>query len=118
MTKTIVLLLWLSGCGQADATPVPEASAVAARAEAVYRDASERHRAGLAELDTVYRWSLRWRDAQADGEPDAAHLGHIARMQELSARVSALVEQGAAPARDADAAAFYLLAAQRAAQKR
>ena len=108
----IVLALWLplaacSALPSAHAGASPHAERISA-AEAVYTELLAGHSAGMASLDDVCAWSVRWHHAQKEAGDLAAGKAHLARMEALSAQVEKAVASGMAPARDAGAMAYYV----------
>ncbi len=95
------LLLLLVAFPARTAPPDPNAARIAAAA-AAYEDALGRCKSGSAELDEVYRWSIRWNDASHD--PGA----HARRMTGLAGVVAERISAGAARASDQKALDYYL----------
>lgn len=81
-------------------------STAAARAFALQ---SAQYKSGQGTLDSVYRWSLRWRLSGPGRKADAAHLG---RMKTLASEVKAKHGAGMASAADAAAARYYVAEAE------
>lgn len=98
------LFLLLSACAPAAAS---DAEVVATAASEAFAAASAAYGVGTGDLDAVYRWSVRWRDA-ASHDLDAA-AGHRARMATLEEQVTVRYTQGAASDMDRRAVRFYLL---------
>jgi hypothetical protein len=101
----LATVLLLGSCAPATAGSPPEAAEVAATAGEAFAAALAAYEAGAGELDAVYRWSVRWLEAQA-ATPDAA-AAHLARMQALETQVEGRYQQGMASDMDRKAARFY-----------
>src|SRR5438270_13256390 len=70
-------------------------------AAAAYAQAHARWQAGTEPIESVYRWSVRWLDAQRDGKGvlnPAAAQSHHQRMPGLEAEAKARVASGVASA--------------------
>lgn len=66
--------------------------------------------AGQGDVDALYRWSLRWLNAEVAASPTnraRALINHKARMTELSNLISAMVRKGTASSADLKAAEYY-----------
>ncbi len=78
-----------------------------------YQLVVDRWKQGAARLDDVYVWSRRIRESELENEPlqhrdtDDAYLGHLIRMRELEAEVTALHRKGLASAMDVAAVTYY-----------
>jgi hypothetical protein len=95
-------LLFLLLAVPARTAPTDPAATRTAAAAAAYDDALARWKAGTTDLDTVYRWSIRWNDSAHD--PRA----HAARMTALAAAVRERVATGLATPSDTRAVDYYL----------
>jgi len=99
----------LAGCvpPPAQAGASPHAERITA-AQQVYEARLAAHAAGMATLDDVCAWSVRWHQAQKEAGDAEAGTSHLARMTALAGSVEAAVASGAAPASDARAMAYYV----------
>lgn len=105
----MVLLAALTSCvPQAEAgAPPPHGQRVEAAA-AAHAQTLAAYEAGMAPLDEVCAWSVRWyRSLQQAGDPKAAQ-AHFARMQALATAVDGRVATGLASARDQAAMRYYV----------
>jgi hypothetical protein len=100
-----LVLVMLMTAGPGEAAPLDGLRkarlAAAARAFKAHRTL---YQVGRAQLDAVYRWSVRWREAESK-QGSAAHLK---RMTALLAEVKRKSAAGTAPAADLAAARFYV----------
>ena len=110
MTRWL-LVCWLplAACSLATARAgaEPHAERIGA-AQAAYEGVSARHAAGMATLDEVCQWSVRWHRAQHEAGDLAAGPAHLARMEALSTQVAAGVAAGTAPAQDQLTMRYYV----------
>lgn len=86
-----------------------------AAAERAYRTTAAGHRAGRAQVEAVYAWSVRWLDAALDAAPKAgkqALADHAKRMADLDAEVQKMAAAGTAGPLEADAAAYFRIEAE------
>ena len=93
-----------SGLGEAEA------------ARAAYEDYATRHAFDTErmEVDTLYRWSLRWAEADArGGKRPAAYAAHLDRMKKLAEWCAGVVKHGKAHKSELSATAFYVAEAER-----
>jgi hypothetical protein len=119
------LLVVAAGVGQAP-RPAPAArpnlaSLRQAKLDAAvkaYKSAAEQFRAGdKGSAEAVYRWSLRWMQAQQEmtGQPRlvlTAAEGHLARMRALQKMMSKRHEAGQVPQAEVAPATYYVAEAE------
>ena len=84
--------------------------------------ASKAYTAAVARLDVVppediYRWSMRWLDAQLDDPATGkavpqAFAAHAKRMEDLETQVKASFQQGLKPAFDLASSSYYRIEAE------
>ena len=115
-----LLLLGLLSAAPLGAAPDPETANAIARLALQRRDAARKtyevlwidYRERIAAQDALYRWSVRWLDAErelSDQEADqvAAYQGHFERMRDLERLIRRLRESAQTTIDEASAAAFY-----------
>ncbi|MCB9675683.1 MAG: hypothetical protein H6737_11230 [Alphaproteobacteria bacterium] len=66
------------------------------------------YEAGVAPLDDVCRWSVRWYEAMKESGDSGAAAAHLSRMEKLAGVVDARVKTGTAPARDVAAMQYFV----------
>jgi hypothetical protein len=66
-----------------------------------------RYKSGSADIEAVYRWSVRWYEAQRESQPKPAAQDHLKRMQALETTAKARAASGVAPADEAVAAEYF-----------
>lgn len=88
-------------------------SSAAKAAQAAYEAAVEAYSKGNGDIESVYRWSTRWMQADALTRGTAAVQSHLDRMQMLCDRVAKLHELGAKGGEETNyaAARYYVLEA-------
>jgi hypothetical protein len=128
MTRYWVLLALLLGflsAGPAGAAPDPETANTLARLAVQRRDAARRtyealwldYRERRAPEDLLYRWSLRWLEADrelSDQQADrvAAYQGHFERMRDLDRIIRRLHGSGQITIEEASATEYYRVEAE------
>jgi hypothetical protein len=117
MIERLGWVVWLAVATASAAVPAPAAPAPAAAsagaarasaAEAAYQDALTRYGAGLAPLDEVYLWSVRWTEAARDAGDAGAWPAQVARMKVLADQVHTRVQTGTAAPLDDLAMTYYV----------
>jgi hypothetical protein len=115
-----LLLLGVLAAGPAGAAPDQETANTIARLALQRRDAARKtyqvlwldYRERIASEDALYRWSVRWLDAErelSDQRADqvAAYQGHFERMRDLERLIRRLRESAQTTIDEASAAEFY-----------
>jgi hypothetical protein len=98
------------------AAPAKSAAGEAEAARAAYKGYAARHlfNSGQLDVDTLYRWSLRWAAAEAaGGRRKDAYAAHLDRMRKLAEGRGEAFKRGGAPSYEASATAFYVAEAER-----
>jgi hypothetical protein len=88
------------------------AEITATAAQRAYEAARARFASGAEQLETVYLWSLRWREAERLARPNnaaQAKVAHRTRIRELCTQARAMVQNGSLPT-SVDAACDYYAA--------
>ena len=114
------LLLGILWVAPVAAGPDPETANAIARLALQRRDAARKtyqvlwidYRERLASEDALYRWSVRWLEAErelSDQQADqvAAYQGHLERMRDLDRLIRRLHGSGQSTVDEASAAEFY-----------
>jgi hypothetical protein len=105
--RTLLLLVLIASPALADTAVSPLVKARTDTAARAYAMVEARYKSGTADIESVYRWSVRWLDAQRDAAPKPAAQDHLKRMQTLEAAAKARVSSGIAPADEAVAAEYF-----------
>ena len=81
---------------------------LATAAKSAYMAVLAAYNTGDSSIDDLYRWSVRWMDAEGRSQP--AKMEHLKRMEYLHRKVSALHAQSAVGGEDATfwATTFYV----------
>jgi hypothetical protein len=121
----LALLLGIISAGPAGAAPDPEAANNLARLAVQRRDAARRtyealwldYRERRASEDLLYRWSLRWLEAErelSDQQADqvAAYQAHFERMRDLDRIIRRLRGSGQTTIEEASATEYYRVEAE------
>jgi hypothetical protein len=113
----VVVVLTFATPRRADATPAARqgiAELARHRVEAaakVHATMLARFRNGMATIEDVYRWSLRWLDAASDGATGKALsdalAAHAERMRELQGIAADLTTAASIDRFEGDAVAYY-----------
>ena len=98
-------VMFLASPPTASSQPHKDASPakLAGHASKAYADTFARHKSGMADVEAVYTWSVRWLDAELRASSDSkakkrAFTDHQARMRDLRNQVKSQVGIGTAPA--------------------